>query len=440
VIKLRENVAPGNLPAHLHAWLLELVRRVNALSDYAPAVLADWDASTDPGDVDDALDQLAERVTDLEGAGAGADSGHVVEGRLTLESGVPVSRTDQTSKSTVYFTPYKGNQIKLWDGSAWTAYTFSETSYALSGLVAHTNYDIFGYQNAGSLALEALKWEDATVTMTLASPGVCTHAGTVNLNVIDTVSFTTTGALPTGLTVGTLYWVNYINATTFNVAATQGGASINLTGSQSGVHTAHFSRSRATAVTLQDGRYCKSGDKTRLYLGTFRTTSSSTTEDSGGGAVTQVGGKRFLWNNYNRIRRWLRVWDSTSSWSYATLQVRQANGAVGNKVEFVTGIVEETVTAVLSGAAYLSSNSGRTARISIGYLSTTAFDTGANIGLAYNVTASNGWYPMMVSYESQPGLGYASLNWLESGSDGSCSFAGTNGSTMLAGLNASHAS
>ena len=40
---------------------------------YTPAVLTDWDADSDPGDVDNALDQLAERVDDLEGAGGGTD-------------------------------------------------------------------------------------------------------------------------------------------------------------------------------------------------------------------------------------------------------------------------------------------------------------------------------------------------------------------------------
>ncbi len=52
---------------------------------------------------------------------------------------------------------------------------------------------------------------------------------------------------------------------------------------------------RATGVSLQDGRYCKAGDKTRLYLGTFRTTSATTTADT----KTQ----RFVWNTYNRTRR-----------------------------------------------------------------------------------------------------------------------------------------
>jgi hypothetical protein len=38
---------------------------------YAPAVLTDWNGDADPGDVNDALDQLAGRVDDLEGAGGG---------------------------------------------------------------------------------------------------------------------------------------------------------------------------------------------------------------------------------------------------------------------------------------------------------------------------------------------------------------------------------
>jgi hypothetical protein len=35
---------------------------------YTPAVLTDWDGDADPGNVDNALDQLAERVDDVEGA------------------------------------------------------------------------------------------------------------------------------------------------------------------------------------------------------------------------------------------------------------------------------------------------------------------------------------------------------------------------------------
>jgi hypothetical protein len=37
---------------------------------YTPTTLADWDGGADPGDAEQALDQLAERVTDLEGGGS----------------------------------------------------------------------------------------------------------------------------------------------------------------------------------------------------------------------------------------------------------------------------------------------------------------------------------------------------------------------------------
>ena len=42
-----------------------------SVMSYTPAVLADWDGIADPGNTDDALDQLAERTTDLEAGGAG---------------------------------------------------------------------------------------------------------------------------------------------------------------------------------------------------------------------------------------------------------------------------------------------------------------------------------------------------------------------------------
>lgn len=43
---------------------------------YEPVATADWDGSIDPGNVDDALDQLAERVTDNEGTLGGLTNDH----------------------------------------------------------------------------------------------------------------------------------------------------------------------------------------------------------------------------------------------------------------------------------------------------------------------------------------------------------------------------
>lgn len=76
----------------------------------------------------------------------------------------------------------------------------------------------------------------STVTMTIAAPGVVswTAHGLANGH---SIVFTTTGALPTGITAGSTYYVVSAAANTFQVAATVGGASITTSGSQSGTHT-----------------------------------------------------------------------------------------------------------------------------------------------------------------------------------------------------------
>lgn len=77
---------------------------------------------------------------------------------------------------------------------------------------------------------------NSTVTMTIASPCVVTWASNTLQN-NDPIFFTTTGALPTGLTAGTTYYVKSLSGNTFNVSATPGGTAINTSGSQSGTHT-----------------------------------------------------------------------------------------------------------------------------------------------------------------------------------------------------------
>lgn len=78
----------------------------------------------------------------------------------------------------------------------------------------------------------------ATITVTIASPGVVTWTAH-GLSAGTPVSFKTTGALPTGITAGTTYYVQATGLTTdtFRISATNGGADINTSGSQSGTHT-----------------------------------------------------------------------------------------------------------------------------------------------------------------------------------------------------------
>jgi hypothetical protein len=77
----------------------------------------------------------------------------------------------------------------------------------------------------------------STVTITVASPAVVTWNAHGRANG-EAVVFTTTGALPTGLTAGVRYYIVNQSTNAFNVAATVGGTPIVTTGTQSGVHTA----------------------------------------------------------------------------------------------------------------------------------------------------------------------------------------------------------
>jgi hypothetical protein len=86
---------------------------------------------------------------------------------------------------------------------------------------------------------DTAKTSMGTATITIASPGVVTFTAH-GLDVTDPVQFTTTGALPTGLTASTTYYVKTVlTADTFTLAATVGGTVITTTGTQSGTHTLH---------------------------------------------------------------------------------------------------------------------------------------------------------------------------------------------------------
>jgi hypothetical protein len=103
-----------------------------------------------------------------------------------------------------------------------------------------------------------------TVTMTIASPCVITYAANHGLAVGDPIVLRTTGALPTGLTAGTTYYVvSTPLATTITISATAGGSAINTSGSQSGTHTVE--------INIADINTSISG---RLYL---RATARGTT-------------------------------------------------------------------------------------------------------------------------------------------------------------------
>ena len=140
----------------------------------------------------------------------------------------------QVSTGPAYAVPLSGWGAGYWGSGTWG--TSSNTTEA----IRIWNADNFGQDLLyGPRGLPLYYWNatigniPSTVSITIASPAVVTAA--LNLADNTAIQFQTTGALPTGLIVGTTYYTKYLSPTSFNLALTPGGAAINTTGTQSGI-------------------------------------------------------------------------------------------------------------------------------------------------------------------------------------------------------------
>ena len=74
----------------------------------------------------------------------------VPSGRLTLTSATPITTSDVTAATTLYYTPYNGNYILLYNSSIWASYNFTEISISIPS-TSSTIYDVFVYLNSSSI-------------------------------------------------------------------------------------------------------------------------------------------------------------------------------------------------------------------------------------------------------------------------------------------------
>lgn len=169
------------------------------------------------------------------------------------------------------------------------------------------------------------------------------------------------------------------------------------------------SSARATAIARTNGRWTKSGDTSRMYIGTFSTAGSSgQTEDS--------ATKRYLYNQYNQRRRPLLKQSGTATWAYTLATIHQANGDAANQVEAVIGVAESLIDLTLSAAAKNGNSDGSNmiVQVGLGEDSTTAFVAGSTGGSAGPtadaiVLIAN----MTARLMKTPAVGRHAYTWLE---------------------------
>ncbi|OQA77154.1 MAG: hypothetical protein BWY31_04533 [Lentisphaerae bacterium ADurb.Bin242] len=146
----------------------------------------------------------------------------ICNGRLTLESGSPVSFTDQTAKTDLYFTPCNGNQIAIHDGEEWKLRSFSELHKSLTGTTANTNYDVFVWDNSGTLELELVPWANNTTRSTAIAlqDGIYVKSGALKYRYLGTIRTSSTAGQSEDSTSHRFIW-NYYNQITLEASISQ---------------------------------------------------------------------------------------------------------------------------------------------------------------------------------------------------------------------------
>jgi hypothetical protein len=162
-------------------------------------------------------------------------------------NGGTVRAVYQMSVGPAYQTPTSGWGAGAWGSGSWGSGQSSSDSLRLWSQSNYGQDLVFGPRTGAMYYYYADRGlVSTTATITIASPAVVTAT---NLYAEGApIVFETSGALPTGLTTGTTYYVRNYTAGIFNVSATPSGALITTTGTQSG--TQYISNRAVNLATI----------------------------------------------------------------------------------------------------------------------------------------------------------------------------------------------
>ncbi len=338
--------------------------------------------------------------TDLTAGGTGGGDKYPFEARLTLETGVAVSTSDQLAKTHVYITPHNGDQIAVFDagGTPTTLTLGADIDLSLAGLgrsQAYTNDPAAG----SNIVLNAT---DTTGFVAGFPIKVSSSAGSEVTSIVSIVA-------NTSVTVKTLALNHTTSSPLITVCLPYDVFVYNNGGTLAAELLAWTDvLTRATALGSVHGIPVKSGDNTRRYVGTICTTTNL-------GECEESSKFQGIDNYYNPVLRFLTGVDTTNSWNYTTASFRPANNdqklGVGI-VMCICGTPEKVVKADVVSLAYNSTSGGVWQSGGVGIDSITVNSAAIRGGAAnYGTTAGAG--ASIAIYKGRPGIGAHFIQRLE---------------------------
>lgn len=288
------------------------------------------------------------------------------QGRLTLSSTLPVMNADLTAQTTIYYLPFIGNLVPVYDGAAFQMKVLGAAGISLplnaSDNASGSLYDVFAIVVSGVLVLA---YGPAWTNSTTRSAAISQLSGT---------------------------WVN-----TASIALRANGSSYG-----------NIAANQAT------------------YLGTFYATANGQTgmafkpAAAGGGSNAILG----LYNAYNQKMTRSRSLDSTGSWTYNSATWRSADNSTSNRITWVDGLGQSPVKATYTVQCGESAASAALAFIGVNFDSTSATPA---ICATWDDTLTSNVATSIVVSDHLTSLGLHYTQAMEYANTGTPQFNGTNG-------------
>jgi hypothetical protein len=237
-------------------------------------------------------------------------------GRITFQSGVSVSTTDQVAQTAVYYAPSGGGKyIPIYDGTNMLLHQFTASDTDLVGLTL-----TLGSNWAGAVNSDLYITLVGGVATPCSVPWTSSGAGT---GVPSTATTQLKGVLVNATAISAQCRTN--NTTVISVAQYQG-----------------------------------------TFVGMFRTNASAGQVDLKFGTAATGGGAACicLWNAYNQRQAAVFVGDTTTTWTYTSTTLQEANASTGNQINVLQGPSSPPVDITVS--AFSSNSGGNSQYVGIG--------------------------------------------------------------------------